>query len=291
MLHSMTGFATLQIEHSQYAIRVELKSVNHRYLDIQFRLPEELRSLEFALRNIITQNVSRGKIECKIIIDKVSMQDNALQVNWDIIDNLAKLGEQISNKYPTLNKLGVADIIRFPLAIEQGSLSQNEDISKIIEQLLQQALTQFRQDRAREGEKLQQHLSERLDKMLIEINQLQQIFPELLEQYRQKISQRLAEVVSDVNEDRIAQEFTLFVQKADVDEEFSRLKTHIEEVRRIINNPNEQSCGKRLDFLMQELNREANTLGSKAISIESTRTSVELKVLIEQMREQVQNIE
>lgn len=291
MLNSMTGFANAQIEHANHSIRVELKSVNHRYLDIQFRLPEELRTFELSLRNIISQNVSRGKIECRIIIDEINISDNSLQTNWNIIDTLAKLGEQINDKYPSLNKLSVADIIRFPKVIEQGNLNQEEDISQTIEELLQQALNQFNQDRAREGEKLQQHLSERLDKMLVEIQQLQQIFPELLEQYRQKITQRLSEALADVNEDRIAQEFTLFVQKADVDEEFSRLKTHIEEVRRIINNPVKQSCGKRLDFIMQELNREANTLGSKAISIESTRTSVELKVLIEQMREQVQNIE
>ena len=185
----------------------------------------------------------------------------------------------------------MADVLRFHSQFNNKKQQNNEQQQQVIIELLKTALQQFKADRVREGEKLQQHLLQRLDKMQLEIKQLEEIFPAILENYHQKIQLRLKEAVENINEDRLAQEFALFMQKADVDEEFSRLKTHIDEVRRIITTDGEKSIGKRLDFLMQELNREANTLGSKAVSIESTNTSVALKVLIEQMREQVQNIE
>ena len=291
MISSMTGFAAASVQSETHHIRLDLKSVNHRYLDIQCKLPEEWRHLEMTLRQEIAAVIERGKIECRLFIEEATTADNQLAPNWATIDAIVALGQQISQKYPHLSPLNTADVLRFYTAFNNKQHNDSEQTQQVIIDLLRQALQQFSADRKREGEKLQQHLLQRLDKMQIEINQLEEIFPAILENYHQKLNQRLGEAVANVNEDRLAQEFTLFVQKADVDEEFSRLKTHIDEVRRIITTDNEKSVGKRLDFLMQELNREANTLGSKAVSIESTNTSVALKVLIEQMREQVQNIE
>ncbi|MBP3220993.1 MAG: YicC family protein [Neisseriaceae bacterium] len=291
MISSMTGFAAVNRQVATQNIRVDLKSVNHRYLDIQCKLPEEWRHLEMTLRQEIAAVIERGKIECRLFIEEATTADNQLTPNWATIDAIVALGQQISQKYPHLSPLNTADVLRFYTSFNNKQHNDSEQTQQVIIDLLRQALQQFSADRKREGEKLQQHLLQRLDKMQIEINQLEEIFPAILENYHQKLNQRLGEAVANVNEDRLAQEFTLFVQKADVDEEFSRLKTHIDEVRRIITTDNEKSVGKRLDFLMQELNREANTLGSKAVSIESTNTSVALKVLIEQMREQVQNIE
>ena len=291
MISSMTGFAAVNRQVATQNIRVDLKSVNHRYLDIQCKLPEEWRHLEMTLRQEIAAVIERGKIECRLFIEEATTADNQLAPNWATIDAIVALGQQISQKYPHLSPLNTADVLRFYTAFNNKQHNDSEQTQQVIIDLLRQALQQFSADRKREGEKLQQHLLQRLDKMQIEINQLEEIFPAILENYHQKLNQRLGEAVANVNEDRLTQEFTLFVQKADVDEEFSRLKTHIDEVRRIITTDGEKSVGKRLDFLMQELNREANTLGSKAVSIESTNTSVALKVLIEQMREQVQNIE
>ena len=291
MISSMTGFAAAQVETADYSLRLDLKSVNHRYLDIQCKLPEEWRHLEMVLRNEIAATVSRGKIECRLFVEETVNSDNQLNTNWQTIDSIVVLGQEIAQKYPHLSNLSVADVLRLHSQYHNKKQTNNEEIQQVIVNLLKQALTQFKHDRVREGEKLQQHLLQRLDKMQLEINQLEEIFPAILENYHQKIQLRLREAVENINEDRLAQEFALFMQKADVDEEFSRLKTHIDEVRRIITTDGEKSIGKRLDFLMQELNREANTLGSKAVSIESTNTSVALKVLIEQMREQVQNIE
>lgn len=291
MISSMTGFAAAQVETADYAVRLDLKSVNHRYLDIQCKLPEEWRPLEMALRNEIAAVVSRGKIECRLFVEEVQTADNQLNTNWQTIDSIVVLGQEIAQKYPHLSNLSVADVLRLHGQYNNKKQANTEEIQQVIIDLLKQALAQFKIDRQREGEKLQQHLLQRLDKMQLEINQLEEIFPAILENYHQKIQLRLREAVENINEDRLAQEFALFMQKADVDEEFSRLKTHIDEVRRIITTATDASVGKRLDFLMQELNREANTLGSKAVSIESTNTSVALKVLIEQMREQVQNIE
>ncbi|MBR3482894.1 MAG: YicC family protein [Neisseriaceae bacterium] len=291
MISSMTGFAAAQHETADYAVRLDLKSVNHRYLDIQCKLPEEWRHLEMVLRNEIAAVIHHGKIECRLFVEETQTTDNQLNPNWQTIDSIVSLGQEIAQKYPHLPNLSVADVLRFHSQFNNKKQQNNEQQQQVIIELLKTALQQFKADRVREGEKLQQHLLQRLDKMQLEIKQLEEIFPAILENYHQKIQLRLKEAVENINEDRLAQEFALFMQKADVDEEFSRLKTHIDEVRRIITTDGEKSIGKRLDFLMQELNREANTLGSKAVSIESTNTSVALKVLIEQMREQVQNIE
>ncbi|WP_228068153.1 MULTISPECIES: YicC/YloC family endoribonuclease [unclassified Neisseria] len=288
-IHSMTGFANAAGECGTKCINLELRAVNHRYLDVQFRTPEDLRHLESSLRESITAQALRGKIECRIQVQDNAPDAQSLSVNQDLAAQLAGLNTQWRKQYEGLGKLTVADILKFP-GVLAGQNEDAEALAQTVQLLLQQALADFAAARGREGAKLAQHLLERLDEMENIINRLNSIFPSLLEAHMEKVKGRLKEAVANIDNDRLQQEFALFIQKSDVDEEFSRLRTHIGEVRRIVTTA-KGSVGKRLDFLMQELNREANTLGSKAIATECTQASVELKVLIEQMREQVQNIE
>ena len=286
---SMTGYAHAAGEYAGKRIELELRSVNHRFLDVQFKIPEDLRHLEGSLRETVAAKTSRGKVECRIQISSLPNTGGSLHINQKLVDELAELNAKWRKKHGGLAKLSVADILHFPGVIASAA-TDTDALANGVQVLLKQALQDFVGARSREGVKLQAHILERLDLMEAIIGALEELFPNLLQAHLQRTRHRLAEAVAHIDEDRLRQEFALFMQKADVDEEFSRLRTHIAEVRRIVTEQH-GSIGKRLDFLMQELNREANTLGSKAIASECTQVSVELKVLIEQMREQVQNIE
>ena len=292
MIKSMTGFANGSAEYGSKRLYIELRAVNHRYLDIQFKMPEDLRHLEGALREAVSAHAARGKIECRIQLrhGEQAGGEQELRLNKKLVARLAKINKKICEKHPDINRLGVADILAFP-GVLSAPAEETGDLDEAVLRLINEVLLAFNQARSREGEQLQQHLLQRLQQMEQILDALAAAFPQLLQQHMDKVRQRLREAVGDVENDRLQQEFALFMQKADVDEEFSRLHTHIAEVRRIVSSQSKGSIGKRLDFLMQELNREANTLGSKSIAAECTQASVELKVLIEQMREQVQNIE
>ncbi len=289
MMHSMTGYANAAGEYVCRQISVELRAVNHRYLDIQFKMADDLRHLEGRLRELIAAKVQRGKLECRVQWQVVGAAAQTLQLNHELVAQLAAANRDLRRNHKQLAKLGVADILRFP-GVLTALPQDDEALAEGVVQLLQQALADFNQARAREGAKLQQHLLSRLADMDDIVDAVLQLFPHLLQQYTERAEQRLRDALAQVDEDRLRQEFVIFMQKADIDEELSRLQTHIGEVRRLVSE-HKGSVGKRLDFLMQELNREANTLGSKAIASECTQASVGLKVLIEQMREQVQNIE
>lgn len=286
--HSMTGFANATDECGGKRINLEIRAVNHRFLDIQIRMPDDLRSLENSIREKISAALSRGKVECKIQIQDSGTESQSLEINRELADSLAEISKNLRKRHD-LAKLGVADILRFP-GVLLTQKENTDELAKTINRLLEKSLHDFAAARKREGRKLGEHLLQRLQSMEEIIDALSELFPSLLEAYKEKIRTRLVEAVGETDNDRLQQEFALFVQKSDVDEEFSRLRTHIAEVRRIVTE-HKGSSGKRLDFLMQELNREANTLGSKSIAYQCTQASVELKVLIEQMREQVQNIE
>lgn len=290
MISSMTGFAIRNAENQYAHLRLEIKSVNHRYLEIQCRLPEEFRFLEGTIRQHISNTLLRGKVECRLQIQLNGSWGQQVEANWPVIDQLAELNRQIGKKYSHLKKMAIADILKLG-GLKNSTADTHEYVLPLVEETLKASLRDFKADRCREGVDLKNHLSERLQEMERVIQQLQSVFPQLLQQHMDKLRNRLQEALNHIDEDRIKQEFAFFIQKSDVDEEFSRLSTHISEVRRILEHHNRNGAGKRLDFLMQELNREANTLGSKSIAAECTQASVELKVLIEQMREQVQNIE
>lgn len=288
MILSMTGFAAASRDIPGGALNLELRAVNHRYLDVQMRLPEELRVIEPHLREMIAAKVSRGKIECRIGLNQVESDSPTLELNHAYLERLLTLSKDVQAKAPELRGLSVGEMLRWPGVLKSNTLPV-ETLQKLALENLGGLLEDFNASRGREGEKLKAILIERVDAMDGIIAHIRPRLPQILDAYLARLSTRLGEALENVDDDRLKQEFALFAQKIDVDEELSRLTTHLTEVRRILKAGGQ--TGKRLDFLMQELNREANTLGSKSVSTDTTQASVELKVLIEQMREQIQNIE
>jgi uncharacterized protein (TIGR00255 family) len=288
MIYSMTGFASATRELSTAVLNVELRSVNHRYLDLQFRLPDELRSLEAGLRELIVAKLNRGKVECRIGFNTLPAAQKSLELNADVLKQLRALSEKLRQAWPSVPGLTAADILRWPgmLGAEATSL---DEMRAACHSALTEVLTEFTASRAREGEKLKTILLERVATMEERIATVAPRMPEVLNAYREKLALRLHEAMAVNDDERIRQEITLFANRIDVDEELSRLTAHFSEIKRILDKGG--AVGKRLDFMMQELNREANTLGAKASVKELADASMELKLLIEQMREQVQNLE
>ncbi|CUA86883.1 TIGR00255 family protein [Gulbenkiania indica] len=288
MIQSMTGFAAVSREFAGGVLTLELRAVNHRYLDIQMRLPEELRVIESQLREAIAAKVSRGKLECRIGLNQSEATQPTLELNREYVARLVGVAAEVQALAPQAKGLSVGELLRWPGVLQTNTLAP-EELHRLCFESLNRGLADFNASRSREGEKLRDILNERVAGMEQIITSVKPRLPEILDNYMNKLSARLREAVDNVDDDRLKQEFALFAQKIDVDEELSRLSSHLSEVKRILKAGGQ--AGKRLDFLMQELNREANTLGSKSVSTETTQASVELKVLIEQMREQIQNIE
>lgn len=288
MIYSMTGFAALERETAAGTLLLELRAVNHRYLEVQLRLDEALRSLEPKVREAIAAKLGRGKVECRVTLAAQQGAADNGEIDQAALEQLIKLSRHVQKVFPEGRPLSVADILRWP-----GVLAVDPVASEVLEAeliaLLENGLQDMAAARAREGAKLKALILERVEMIESELDRVRPLLPELLHGYREKLAARLREAMQAVDEDRIRQELALFAQKIDVEEELGRLATHLAEVRRILDAGG--AVGKRLDFLMQELNREANTLGSKSVSTETSRVSMELKVLIEQMREQIQNLE
>lgn len=288
MIYSMTGFASATRELATAALNVEIRSVNHRYLDLQFRLPEELRALEPGLRELIVAKLQRGKIECRVGLNALPSAQKSFELNADVLKQLRALSEKLRVAWPSVPGLTAADILRWPGMLGAETVSLDEMRAACHEALVQ-VLDEFTASRAREGEKLKGVLIERLASMEERVATVAPRMPEVLAAFREKLTARLHEAMAVSDDERIRQEITLFANRIDVDEELSRLTAHFSEIKRILDKGG--AVGKRLDFMMQELNREANTLGSKSVDTEVTRVALDLKLLIEQMREQIQNIE
>ena len=288
MIYSMTGFAAVTQELEPGSLSLELRSVNSRYLETHFRLDESFRAQEPALREMIGATLSRGKLECRLNFAARSAGQAPLRLNAALAEQLARLGSSAQALLPHGQPLGVADLLRWPGVIE-GESAGMEGLHEACLPLLRRGLDELSATRSREGEKLKTFLLQRVAQMDALVAGVLPHIPRLIAAYQEKLAARLKEVMGTGDDDRIRQEIALFAQKIDVDEELSRLQTHLAEMRRILEKGG--AVGKRLDFLMQELNREANTLGSKSAASETTQTAMELKVLIEQMREQIQNIE
>lgn len=288
MIFSMTGFAAASQETPYGSFNLEIRSVNNRFLDIQFRLPDDFRRLEAAMRELLTAQLSRGKIECRLLFSPAHTLDIDQQFNHSLLERLMQLEQTIKTRYPSAASLTVAEILKWPGMLESNT-APSEEWDEIGMMLLQTALKDLKAARMREGDKLRSILLDRI----LHMRQLLQIasprIPALIASFEDKLRTRLEEILGNNENERIHQEITLFASKIDVDEELSRLQAHLDEVERILNQGG--AVGKRLDFMMQELHREANTIGSKSVDLEISRISMELKVLVEQMREQVQNIE
>jgi uncharacterized protein (TIGR00255 family) len=284
----MTGFAGLEKSIENATLVLELRAVNSRYLDLHFKLDENLRSFEPIIRELIGAQLSRGKIECKMNIIQRTQAGQSNQLDEVLIQQLVVMQEKAQLYFPQSRQLSVADILRWPGVVLNNTLSQNsllEDISNLV----QNGLQDLNASRRREGEKLKALVLDRLSQVESLVIKVKPLLPMLTKEYQIKLENKLQESIKNIDQERIAQELVLFAQRIDVDEELTRLTAHISEVKRILNS--DTPAGKRLDFIMQELNREANTLGSKSVSVQTTQVSMELKVLIEQMREQIQNIE
>jgi uncharacterized protein (TIGR00255 family) len=288
MIYSMTGYATASEDLALGTLSVEVRSVNHRYLDIQFRLPDEMRSFEPGMREMVAARLTRGKVECRVSLAKTPGTNVALTLNTALLAQLVELDRRVRDRLPGAASLTVSDVIRWPGIAEAEAIPQ-ERLREQAQTLLQRALSEFTDSRGREGEKLKQLLLERATRMEQAVETVKPRIPQLVTAYQERLTARLKDAMAELDEDRIRQELVMFAAKVDVEEELSRLITHLAETRRILQQGG--AVGKRLDFLMQELNRESNTLGSKSVDIEVSQAAVELKVLIEQMREQVQNIE
>ena len=288
MIFSMTGFAALERETPNGSLIIELRSVNHRYLELQLKLDDNVRSFEPLVRELIAAKLGRGKVECRMSLMQRINSSTQAQLDEAILQQLAQMTATVQQRFPQSRPLSVADILRWPGVLMNDGANQ-EALAQDILASLTQVLQEMSDSRAREGAKLKALILERLADMEQLVAQVKPLLPVQIRIYQERLTAKLHDAMKGVDEERIRQELILFAQRIDVDEELTRLTAHIEEVKRILDASG--AAGKRLDFLMQELNREANTLGSKSVSIEVSQVSMQLKVLIEQMREQIQNLE
>jgi uncharacterized protein (TIGR00255 family) len=288
MIASMTGFAAATEESPQGNLAVELKTVNHRYLEFQTRIPEEFRPLEPAMREAVAARLTRGKVDCRITFTPAPSAKRSIAPDAEAMASLEAASNAVKRRFPEARSLSVAEVLHWPGVLADESLSADR-MKETVLALIARAVAELNLTRAREGAKTEQVLRERLDSITALVQDAGPLMPGAVKAFTDKLAAKIAEAGASPSDERVQQEIVLYAARIDVDEELSRLVTHVSEFRRVLDKGG--ACGKRLDFLCQELNREANTLGSKSVANEITRISVELKVLIEQMREQVQNIE
>jgi uncharacterized protein (TIGR00255 family) len=287
-IHSMTGYAALERDLGPARITLELKSVNGRFLDLNFRCAEELRFLEMPLREKIAAAIGRGKLDCRLYLQPNNAAAPQLTPNFVLVQQLGALETQVRAVLLTAAPLSVAEVLRWPGVLAAEAISAERLQSECFA-LFESVLGEFLASRAREGARLGDVLRERATRMRAEVAKVEPMVPTAIADYTERLATKLREAVANLDEDRIRQEIGVFAAKIDVAEELARLITHLTEVERVLDKGG--AVGKRLDFLMQELNREANTLASKSVSAAVTAIALELKLLIEQMREQVQNLE
>ena len=284
----MTGYAVKTRDIERGTLQIELKSVNSRYLDFHFRITEELRALEMPLRELLAARLNRGKVECRLSFNAAAARADQLQLNAELLASLKALSALVRREMPEAAPLSVNETLRWPgMFGDQGM-----DFSSLgpeVMALAREALEDFTATRGREGQKLAEMIVDRVNAMRDIVRRVVPRIPEAQALFTEKLRQRLTEALGNASDDRILQEVAVFATRIDVAEELTRLTTHLDEVERVLKQGG--ACGKRLDFLMQELNREANTLGSKSAITEVSQASMDLKLLIEQMREQIQNLE
>ncbi len=295
MISSMTGFARLEQSGSYGQLTCEVRSVNHRYLEPGFRLPEELRALESELRQTLARELRRGKVDCTIHLRGSHEAERELLVDDEAVDRLLARSRDIAERAAAkglgashLSSIDPIDVLRWPGVLREQA-TETESLHAACRQLFLATVRQLAEARHREGERLQELIEQRCVALAELVPSVRTRLPEWRQGWRDKLRERRAELAVQVDAERFEQEVALILQRADVDEELDRLDGHLVEIRRVMTAT--EAAGRRLDFLMQELNREANTLSSKSQELDTTRIAVDMKVLIEQMREQIQNIE
>ena len=288
MIYSMTSFASLEREINNGVLVIELRSVNHRYLELHLKLDEHLRSFEPLVREMISAKLGRGKVECRMSFVRRSEATQSLNLDDAVLNQLLEVSKVLKTKFPESQPLSVSEILHWPGVVQNQELASDQ-FTEVVKDCLQQILQDMSDSRAREGAKMKALILERLAEIQSLVAKVKPLLPEQVKEYQSRLTAKLQDALNSVDEERVRQELVLFAQRIDVDEELTRLTAHVAEVKRILDD--NKLAGKRLDFLMQELNREANTLGSKSVSVETSQASMSLKVLIEQMREQIQNVE
>lgn len=288
MLNSMTGFARAAAETPFGTLTVELRAVNHRFLDVNFRLPEELRPKEVELRTRVSAVLNRGKVECFLHLRRASAGTARLELNKELVNQVGASVSEIARLLPETGALDPLDVLRWPGVVVEHEIDAEPLFAEACT-LIDLALESLTTMRMNEGERIAAMLASRLDEVFDIASAVRQRMPEVLAAVRIRQQERIAKLDVEADPARLETELALIAQKLDVDEELDRLESHISEVRAALEKSG--PVGRRLDFLMQELNREANTLGSKSADMETTSAAVDLKVLIEQMREQIQNVE
>jgi uncharacterized protein (TIGR00255 family) len=288
MILSMTGYASQENNTTNGVLIVELRSVNHRYLELQLKLDDNLRSFEAAVREQIQAKLGRGKVDCRLSVVRNTALQAAPVLNHTVLQQIAESAKDAAQYFPHTQPVNMLEILQMP-GVMTTQAFDNDALEADLKTTLAAVLTDLIAAKAREGEKLKAIILDRLQAVEGLVAKVKPMMPNLVKQYQDKLTAKLHEAHASNDDERIRQEIVLFAQRIDVDEELVRLSSHIAEVKRILND--KAAAGKRLDFLMQEMNREANTLGSKSVAIETSQISMELKVLIEQMREQMMNIE
>ncbi|MDX1431727.1 MAG: YicC/YloC family endoribonuclease [Gammaproteobacteria bacterium] len=288
MIRSMTAFARRESTDTWGTAYWELRSVNNRYLDIVPRLPEDVRALETAVRERIRARIKRGKVDCTLRLTLGSQGGSLFALNLDLAARLAEAAHEIEALLHDPARVNAMDVMRWP-GVVQTEAPDLDALGRAVLELLDAALDELVASREREGQAIDALIAGRCREMSAIVAAVRKRLPEALAEYRQRLAERLAEVREQLDAERLEQEMVLMAHKTDVAEELDRLEAHIAEVSRVL--AEEDPAGRRLDFLMQELNREANTLAAKSMDADTTRASVDLKVLIEQVREQVQNVE
>ncbi len=292
MIYSMTAFSRQEGDTENGHLVWELRSVNHRFSEVSLRLPEELRFLEPKIREQVAKRIKRGKIDATLRFQTTNQSvDNeppALEIDKALVEKLAHVTREIDQLLYNAAPINALEILQWPGVLKAPEKNTQQLVADA-QVLLESALVDLLDSRAREGEKLKAVIEARCAAIDVQVKIVTERLPEILRATRERLEKRLAEIQGELDPARLEQEVVLLLNKADVDEEIERLKAHVDEVRRVL--AQDEPVGRRLDFLMQELNREANTLGSKSVHTDTTAVSVELKVLIEQMREQIQNIE
>ncbi len=287
MIRSMTAYASAETNGPAGTLSCELRTVNHRYLEISPRLPDELRGFESSLREKVATKLSRGKLDLTVRLRGGDARNDTLHVNRALLSRLAELNLDMAALFPGL-QVQLTEVLRFPGVMQQAEIDPEAQQSALFD-VLDRALNELTATREREGAKLGEILHDKLDNIERVVSDVRGWMPQIRAALRTRLETRLADLRQPIEPGRLEQELVLQITRTDVDEELDRLSTHIGETRRVLGLV--EPVGRRLDFLMQEFNREANTLGSKSVDARSTNAAVELKVLIEQMREQVQNIE
>jgi uncharacterized protein (TIGR00255 family) len=288
MIASMTGFARHEAAGPWGTLVCELRSVNHRFLESGFRLPDELRAAEPELRQCLMRELKRGKVDCTISLRGAQGAQSALEVNAEALERLLTRVRELALTFPAAHTVNLLDVLRWPGVVRDSSVA-GEELQAAAKALVAQTLADLVATRSREGERLRELIEQRCSALAALVTQVRARLPEVQQRVRERLNERLAELKAQIDQERLEQELAILVQRLDVDEELDRLCGHIDEIRRATGGTD--PAGRRLDFLMQELNREANTLSSKSQDLETTRAAVEMKVIIEQMREQVQNVE